>query len=535
MGLRKVRSEELGVRSFIFILFFVGISSTACLANANNEIEIYNNIYHNISIGETANAITLCKKQIKKDKKNPHWPYLLAQAYLQQGDYALAKETLSKLAPSKDVLRLMKNCQVADSLTKHPSAYQLRYLGDSLNTAHNNIWPTLTPTEDIFFTTVVINGMQEDIYYSLPLKNAPWGIAKPLPAPLNSNENEGSQSFSADGKYMFLVRCNQRDGYGSCDIYYCMKIGKSWSRPINVGNVINTRGWESTPSVSADFTTLYFSSNQKPNVGGKDIFKAEIGILPNGYLEFYNVKNLGDSINTIYDETAPFIHPDGVTLYFSSNGHESMGGLDVFYSRKDSAGAWQKPQNMGFPLNNTRDNFGFCTNLAGDKGYISAHKDNLPRNNMVIYEVTIPREYRPLPTIFIKENGALQFSKISNGTSISLNNILFEFNESTLLESSFAELNKVCKILTEYSNLNVEIVGHTDSIGNAQYNEILSMKRAISVREYLVSKGISAERINCSGMGASMPLLPNTTEENRAKNRRIEFQFYSKETNSKSR
>ena len=94
MGLRKVRSEELGVRSFIFILFFVGISSTACLANANNEIEIYNNIYHNISIGETANAITLCKKQIKKDKKSPHWPYLLAQAYLQQGDYALAKETL---------------------------------------------------------------------------------------------------------------------------------------------------------------------------------------------------------------------------------------------------------------------------------------------------------------------------------------------------------------------------------------------------------------------------------------------------------
>lgn len=494
-----------------------------------SEIEIYNEIYRNISIGETANAIKLCKKQIKKDKKNPTWPYLLGEAYLQQGDYALGIETLSKLKPSRDVVRLMKNCLVADSLTKHPSAYQLRYLGDSLNTIYNNIWPTLTPTEDVFFTTVVMNGMQEDIYYSLPLKNGNWDKTKALPPPLNSNENEGSQSFSADGKYMFFVRCNQRDGYGSCDIYYCIKTARGWSRPINAGNVVNSNAWESTPSVSADFTTLYFSSNQRPNKGGKDIFKAEIGMLANGILEFYNVKNLGDSINTIYDETAPFIHPDGVTLYFSSSGHESMGGLDVFYSRKDSLGVWNKPLNMGFPLNNTRDNFGFCTNLAGDKGYISAHKDNLPRNNMVIYEVTMPEEFRPLPTIFIKENGALQFSKISDGTSISLNNILFEFNESTLLESSFAEIDKVGKILTETSNLNVEIVGHTDSIGSAEYNEILSMKRAISVRDYLVSKGISASRINCIGMGASKPLLPNTTEENRAKNRRIEFKFYSKE------
>ena len=517
------------MRSFVFILFFVVFASTACFANANNEIEIYNNIYHNISIGETANAIALCKKQIKKDKKNPHWPYLLGEAYLQNGDYALGIETLSKLSPSRDVVRLMKNCIMADSLTRNPFPYQLRYMGDSLNSAHNNIWPTLTPTEDIFFTTVVVNNQQEDIYYSLPLKEGNWSIAKPLPAPLNTNDNEGSQSFSADGKYMFFVRCNQRDGYGSCDIYYCIRIGNSWSKPINAGKVVNTRGWESTPSVSADFTTLYFSSNQKPNKGGKDIFRAEIGVLANGFLEFYNVKNLGDTINTIYDETAPFIHPDGATLYFSSDGHDSMGGLDVFFSRKDSTNIWRKPENMGYPLNNTRDNFGFCTNLTGDKGYIPASKNNTPGNNMVIYEVSVPQEFRPLPTIFIRKDKGLQFSKISDGTSISLDNILFDFNKSNLLESSFAQLNKLHKILTEASNLNVEIIGHTDSIGSADYNKDLSMKRAISVREYLISKGISADRFTCKGMGASEPLLPNTTEENRSKNRRIEFKFYSKE------
>ena len=506
-----------------FLLHIILLFSLNCLAG---EIEIYNDIYNKIRIGNTTEAIKLCKKQIRKDRKNSMWPYLLGEAYLQQGDYTAGIETLSSLTPSRDVVRLLKNCIVADSLTKNPRPYIIKYMGDSLNTAYDNIWPTLTPTEDVFFTTVVVNGMEEDIYYSLPLKGGKWSISQPLPPNLNTNENEGSQSFSADGRYMFMVRCNQMDGYGSCDIYYCMKVGNTWSKPINAGKVINTRAWESTPSVSADFTTLYFSSNQRPNKGGKDIFKAEIGVLPSGHLEFYNVKNLGDTINTIYDETAPFIHPDGTTLYFSSDGHDSMGGLDVFFSRNDSTGNWSKPQNMGYPLNSTRDNFGFCTNLTGDKGYISALKENIASSNMVIYEISLPHEVRPLPTLFIKKDSSLQFSKISNGTSISLDNILFNFNESTLLDSSLPQLDKLSKILTESPDLSVEIIGHTDSIGADKYNQELSMKRAISVSEYLVNKGIDASRITCYGKGDTEPLLPNTTEENRAKNRRIEFKFY---------
>ena len=509
------------MRNFLLlILLFFAIGVYA------DEIEIYNDIYNKISTGNTIEAIKLCKKQIKKDKKDPTWKYLLGEAYLQSGEYSMAIETLSTLPQTKDVRKLLQHCIVADSLTKHPHPYSLNYMGDSLNTVYNNIWPTLTPTEDLFFTTV-IKDYQEDIYCSKLLSNGEWDPTKPLAHPLNSRENEGSQSFSADGKYMFLVRCNQNDGYGSCDIYYCIKTGNSWSKPINAGKVVNTRVWESTPSVSADFSTLYFSSNQKPNKGGKDIFRAEIGVLANGYLEFYNVENLGDTINTIYDETAPFIHPDGVTLYFSSDGHESMGGLDVLLSRKDSSSNWQRPVNMGYPLNSTKDDFGFCTNLSGSKGYISALKDNDASNNMVIYEVSLPKAVRPQPTIFIKEGKGFQFSKISDGTSISLDNILFNFNESTLLESSLPQLDKLYKILNENTELNVEIIGHTDSIGSIEYNKELSMKRAVSVREYLVSKGISASRINCYGKGASEPLLPNTTEENRAKNRRIEFKFYS--------
>ena len=510
------------MRNFLLlILLFFAIGAYA------DEIEIYNDIYNKIRIGNTEEAIKLCKKQIKKDKKDPTWKYLLGEAYLQSGEYSMAIETLSTLPQTKDVKLLMRHCIVADSLTKHPLDYSLRYMGDSLNTVHNNIWPTLTPTEDVFFTTVVVNGTGEDIYYSTPTESGAWSVSKPLAKPLNSGENEGAQSFSADGKYMFFVRCNQRDGYGSCDIYYCIKQGSAWSRPINAGKVINTRAWESTPSVSADFSTLYFSSNQKPNKGGKDIFSAEIGVLANGLLEFYNVKNLGDSINTIYDETAPFIHADGSTLYFSSDSPESMGGLDVFYSRKDSSNTWSKPQNMGYPLNTTRDNFGFCTNLAGNKGYISSIKDNIAGSNMVIYEVSIPQEFRPQPTLIVKKDTKVEFSKISDGTSISLDNILFDFNESTLLESSLPQLDKLYKILNENAHLNVEIIGHTDSIGSAEYNKELSMKRAVSVREYLVEKGISSSRINCIGKGSEEPLLANTTEENRAKNRRIEFKFYS--------
>ena len=503
---------------FIMLFFAIGVYA--------DDIEIYNDIYNKISTGNTSEAIKLCKKQIKKDKKDPTWKYLLGEAYLHSGDFSAAIETLSTLPQTKDVKLLMRHCIVADSLTKNPHPYSLRYLGDSLNTAHDNIWPTLSPTEDIFFTTVVASE-QEDIYYSTPLKDGTWSVSEPLAMPLNTNENEGAQSFSADGKYMFFVRCNQRDGYGSCDIYYCIRMGGSWSRPINAGKVINTRAWESTPSVSADFSTLYFSSNQKPNKGGKDIFSADISVLANGILEFSNVKNLGDRINTIYDETAPFIHADGATLYFSSNGIESMGGLDVFYSCKDSSGIWSKPQNMGYPLNTTRDNFGFCTNLAGDKGYISSVKDNVASSNLVIYEVSIPQKFRPQPTLIVKKDTTVEFSKISDGTSISLDNILFDFNKSTLLSSSLPQLDKLSKILAQHTDLSVDIVGHTDSIGSTAYNQELSMKRAVSVREYLVEKGISSSRINCIGKGSEEPLLANTTEENRAKNRRIEFKFYS--------
>lgn len=508
-----------------FIILFLSINSLY----AKSEIEIYNEIYSNISNGDVTEAIKLCKKQIKKQKKNPSWQYLLGEAYLHSGDFSMAIETLSTLPQTKDVRRLMQNCIVADSLTKNPSQYSVKYMGDSLNTAHDNIWPTLTPTEDIFFTTVVVNNKmsfpQEDIYYSLPMEDGRWTIAKALPAPLNTEENEGSQSFSADGKYMFLVRCNQKDGYGSCDIYYCMKKGDVWTRPINAGKVINTRNWESTPSVSADFSKLYFSSNQKPNVGAKDIFVAEIAVLADGHLEFFNVKNLGDSINTIYDETAPFIHADGVTLYYSSNCEKSMGGLDVFFSQIDSSGNWSRSLNMGYPLNTTRDNFGFCTNLTGDKGYISSLNTN--GENMVIYEVSLPKSVRPLPTLLIKNNKGNNFSKITDGIGISLDNVLFDFNESTLLESSKSQLDKLAKIMLESQDLNVEIIGHTDSIGSVDYNLELSMKRAISVGEYIVSQGVSASRMQYFGKGASEPIAPNNTDAGRVQNRRIEFKFYS--------
>ena len=220
----KMRVEK-GERRNIILFFFVFFISLSCWASPDKELQLYNDIHYKINIGETADAIKLCKKQIKKNKDNIAWSYLLSQAYLIQGDYDLAKETLSKLPQSKDVVRLLNNCTVADSLTRNPLPYSPKYMGDSLNTIYDNIWPTLSPKEDILFTTVVVSGNafpQEDIYYSLPIEGKGWTPAKALPAPINSDENEGSQCFSADGKYMFLVRCNRRDGYGSCDIYYCI-------------------------------------------------------------------------------------------------------------------------------------------------------------------------------------------------------------------------------------------------------------------------------------------------------------------------
>ena len=172
---------------------------------------------------------------------------------------------------------------------------------------------------------------------------------------------------------MFYVACDRKTSLGGCDIYYSIKKDGHWSEEINPGEPLNSKSWESTPSLSSDGSTIYFASNRKGGIGGDDIWKCDVSVNADETLSFSNPVNLGEQINTMRNERSPFIHPDNQTLYFSSDGWDGMGKLDVFYARKDAYGNWTRAENMGYPLNTHRDEIGFVVNSEGVKAYFSSN------------------------------------------------------------------------------------------------------------------------------------------------------------------
>jgi outer membrane protein OmpA-like peptidoglycan-associated protein len=235
---------------------------------------------------------------------------------------------------------------------------------------------------------------QEDMYVSL-WNGSKWSYSEPLPAPMNGYGNEGSQSFSADGRYMFFVQCSNRENIGSCDIWYSIRKGDKWSNPINLGEPANSRYWESNPVMSPTGDMIYFTSNRPEGLGGKDIWSVQVYIDDYGYLKTYNPQPLGTPINTDKDEFAPFIHADNHTLYFSSDGHKGLGGQDIFRSVRADNGSWSTPENLGYPINTHGDESGFVINGLGNKAYFAS--DQLENRGMKldIYEIDLPITIQP--------------------------------------------------------------------------------------------------------------------------------------------
>jgi outer membrane protein OmpA-like peptidoglycan-associated protein len=253
-------------------------------------------------------------------------------------------------------------------------------------------------------TTVLVKEAQfenqEDLYWSQ--KNGDtWQIARPLLPPMNTGGNEGSQSFSSDGRYMFFVACDRKEGIGSCDIYYAIRSGDRWSMPISIGAPVNTAYWESNPALSPTGDELFFVSNRPPSQGGKDIWRCDVTILENGFLKFSNAQNVGTPINTDKDDFAPFIHADNKTLYFASTGHNGLGLSDIFYARRTAKNTWSEPKNIGYPINTNGEESGFVVNAAGDKAYFASDHVEKDNKGLDIYEITLHQAARPEPMAFI--------------------------------------------------------------------------------------------------------------------------------------
>jgi len=329
--------------------------------------------------------------------------YGLAETVFATQDYIKAKQHFTEfliLDSSSEKARRAKkyllDCDFADLAIKKPVKYNPINLGEGVNTPDAEYFPAITADGETLVFTRQVNGNED--FWTAQFKNNAWGLATPLSNKINTEKyNEGAQTISPDGKYLFFTGCNRPDGLGRCDIYVSHREGKDWGEPYNVGQPVNSEFWESQPAISPDGRTLYFISNRPGGFGGYDIWKSTI----TDDAKWGPAINLGPEINTPFDENTPFLHVDGKTLYFSSNGWPGFGNKDIYFSRLGNDGQWQRPINIGYPINSFEDESGLIVSADGNLGLFSSNlKGGYGMQD--IYSFGIPETARPLRVSYVK-------------------------------------------------------------------------------------------------------------------------------------
>ena len=363
--------------------------------------------------------------------------------------------------------------------------------------------------------------------------------------------------------------------------------------PHNLGTPVNSSHWETQPSMASDGRTIYYirGSVARDGIKSMDIWTTTM----DDEGAWSKPVKLGENINTPYQEESVQIHPDGRTLYFSSNGHPGFGGLDIFMSRKQADGTWGPALNLGYPINTSADENSVLVDASGKMAYFASDRAG-GLGDLDLYSFELYKEARPLPITYIRgtvydagtkapveadvqlydlktgnlatgaysdpktgeflvclpsgeyalnasADGYLFFSKnynvatstvkepvtlevplspLSAGSTIALRNIFFNTASYDLLPASNAELDKLVKLLQSNPTVRIELGGHTDNVGADAANLTLSDQRAKAVREFVIAKGIEADRITAAGYGETKPIATNDTEEGRAQNRRTE-------------
>lgn len=300
----------------------------------------------------------------------------------------------------KEINRNLEMCRNALTLINQKKNIIITNLGPSINTEQTEYNPVVSADESVMAFTALRKNTDrsrstadfiEEIYISYKdKKGADWSNPKPIR--INSKFNVGTAGISPDGERMLIFIGGINN---SGNIYTVDKAGKDWGVPVQMGNHVNSNYLESTASITPDGKTIYFASNRPGGYGGMDIYKVERTDKGWGL-----PVNLGPSINTPYDEDAPFIHPDMKTLFFTSDGHNTMGGKDIFKSVL-VGGKWTEPENMGFPINTPANDNYFTLTADGSKGYFSSDRQG-GYGGQDIYTFNMPEEEANIPLTLIK-------------------------------------------------------------------------------------------------------------------------------------
>jgi outer membrane protein OmpA-like peptidoglycan-associated protein/tetratricopeptide (TPR) repeat protein len=307
----------------------------------------------------------------------------------------LAKDNKKYASTLKEVNRKIEMNTTAKKLVASPVNFEVKNLGKSVNSAYADYSPVLSADESILIFTSRKPGGQggvideegnyyEDIYLSTKTDTS-WADAKNIGPPINNGGHDASIGMSADGQQILIYKDDSGDG----NIYSTSLNGDAWSVPEKLNSNINSIYWEPSGFLAADGNTLYFISNRPGGFGGRDIYKSKKMV--NG--EWDKAVNLGNTVNTPYDEDAPFIHPDGVTMFFSSNGHKTMGGFDVFSSTLVNDSVWSEPVNVGYPINTPNDDVFYIVSPDKKRAYFSSfRKEGLGEKDIYLITFKEPAE-----------------------------------------------------------------------------------------------------------------------------------------------
>ncbi|WP_455627932.1 PorE family type IX secretion system protein [Parabacteroides chinchillae] len=534
-------------------------------------------------INNTPRATSAYMNALRYDYPDSTVNLRMGQMLQKSGKYADAIKYYNDfLATSSDnilALNGVKGCEMAPDWRNNPTRYVVKRM-EKFNSRRGEFSPMLagdkydqlyfasSRTKDKDAKISAITGQNNNNLFLVKQdEKGAWLTPVELEDEVNTEFDEGTPSFSPDGNTMYYTYCSQDpEGPRTSEIYVSARSSAKWGKGTRATIVKDSVTALGHPAVSPDGKYLYFVSDAVGGFGGKDLFRARI--IGN---DFGPMENLGPEINTPGDEMFPYVR-DSVTLYFSSNGHPGMGGLDIFKATLDSTGKWNVV-NAGSPINSMGDDFGITFAGKAEKGFFSSNRndargydhiysfelptitifiegivndvDEYPIEDATIrivgkdglnvkvpakkdgtYRVELERDIRYVMMAsargYLNQNYELKTSPEEKNETyivdfflspiskpVVIENIFYDFDKATLRPESKKALDEMIKMLNDNPNVTIELGAHTDRKGSEQYNERLAQRRAQSVVNYLIAGGISKDRLEAKGYGKSVPKVIN--------------------------
>ena len=531
-------------------------------------------------INSTPKAVNAYRNAIRYNQASLDDRLAYARLLLKNGEYKQAEKEFRILVDSMpdNILAQngLKSAQMAPDWKKAGSRYQVKKM-DVFTSRRADYSPMLLGDEadQLYFTSTrndaqgdelsgITGTKAGDIFYSEKDDKGKWSRPEAIATGLNTDYDEGACCFTPDGKEMYLTQCvTDPTSPRFAQIVTSSRSDAAWGKVQKLEITQDTLSTYAHPAISPDGEWLYFVSDMPGGMGGYDIWR--VRITPSG---LGGVENLGAPINTPGDEMFPTFRPNG-DLYFSSNGHIGMGGLDIYIARIDEKTQQYKIEHPGYPLNSEADDFGmtfdgphnrgfFSSNRKDGRGYDHIYSFNNPEIVTTMkgwvyekdgYELPAAQvmvvgndgTYRKLP---VKSDGSftlpihpevdylvmasckgflnhkeelridsakeskeyvLQFPLASISAPVLIDNIFYDFDKATLTPASTQALDKLVALLKENSHVTIELSAHCDYKGNSEYNKRLSQRRAQSVEDYLIAHGIEKDRLTPVGYGKERP------------------------------